>query len=190
MEQQHALTTQDVPVKEPLREKQFFLIINGPSCGGKSSVSDLLFEKYAGIYKGKNDAIKWLISDYQPNIHREVVDLMTFETMRIALSHGLSVLKEGASLNPERYVELSKKENVPLFVANIEAPWEVLASRFEMRIEAKKQGARISNVDPKRFKELYDMYLGTKMKTEMEFDSSKQTPEEIAVQIVSYIKSH
>lgn len=190
IEHKNDLKKFDVLSKERLRDGQFFLILNGPSCGGKSSVSDLLFERYGGLFKGKSDVIKWLISDYQPSIHRGIVHRMTLETLRVALSHGLSILQEGAAWEPEKYVELSKEAKIPLFVANIEAPWEVLLSRFEMRIAAQNHGARISNVDPKRFQELYDMYLKTKMETEMEFDSSKESPEQIARQIVSYIRSH
>ncbi len=176
--------------KEKLTDKQFFLIINGPSCGGKSLVSNVLFQKYGGIYNGKSDAIKWLISDYDANLHRGIVHHMTLETMRVALSHGLSVFTEGALWEPEKYIEMAKIAKVSFFVANIDAPWEVLVSRFKTRAEAKKQGVKISNIDPRRFKELYDMYINTKMKTELEFDSSKQNPEEIAEVIVSYIRIH
>lgn len=176
--------------KEKIIDKQFLLILNGPSCGGKSAVSDIIFETYGSIYKAKSDAIKWLISDYDANLHRGVVHIMTFETMRVALSHGLSVMKEGGSWEPEKYVALAGMAHVPLFIANVEAPWAVLAARFEARKEAKKQGAKISNTDPKRFKELYDMYIDTKMKTELEFDSSTQSPEEIAGKIVFYIRTH
>lgn len=175
--------------KERLQDRQFFLLFNGPSCGGKSTVSDIIFERYGGIYKAKGDVIKWLISDYQPNEHRRIVHLMTMETLRIALAQGLSVMKEGGSWEPEAYAELSKAANVPLVVVNIEAPWEVLLSRFEKRIEAKKQGMQISNTDPKRFKEIYDRYLSTKVKSELEFDSSKETPEQIVEQIVFYMRS-
>lgn len=182
--------TNNIDSKAPLKDGPFLLILNGPSCGGKSTVSDLLCEKYSGIYKAKSDVIKWLISDYQPAAHRGVVHQMTIETMRVALSRGLSVIKEGASWEPEKYVELSKAANVPMYTVNIEAPWEVLVSRFEARVEAKKLGAKISNVDPKRFKELYDLYLSTKTSSELEFDSSKDTPEQIAKQIVAYVRAH
>ncbi len=57
------------------------------------------------IYKAKSDTIKWLISDFDPPTHREVVYFMTFETMRVALAHGLSAMKEGGSWKPERYRE-------------------------------------------------------------------------------------
>jgi len=45
-------------------------------------------------------------------------------------------------------------------------------------------------VDPHRFNELYEMYIETKMESPLEFDNSKQTTEEIANTIVSYIRSN
>lgn len=180
----------DVATMERLMDTQFFLLINGPSCGGKSSVSDILFKKYGGIFNGKSDVIKWLISDYQSDAHRKTVHRMTIETLRVALSHGLSAIKEGGLWEPQAYVELSESAGVPLFIANVEAPWEVLASRFETRVKAKRQGARISNANPRRFRELYDMYHATKMRTGMEFDSSKESPEQIADRIVAFMREH
>jgi len=174
---------------EKIIEGQFILIINGPSCGGKSTVSDVLFEKYGGIYKGKSDAIKWLISDYNPEVHRQTVHQMTNQTIKVALANGLSVIKEGALWKPEEYLEMAREFKVPFFVANVESPWDVLCERFQKRVAAKKAGTKISNASPERFKVLHDMYQKTKMKSELEFDSSKQTPEQIAETIVLYIRS-
>lgn len=176
--------------KEKISENQFMLIINGPSCGGKSSVSDFIFEKYSGLFKAKSDAVKWLISNYKADVYRSVAHQMINEMIKVALSNRLSILIEGALFEPEEYIKMAKSANVPLFIANIEAPWDVLMSRFQLRIEAKKQGARISNVDPKRFKELHDMYHNVKMDTSLIFDSSKQPPEEISEAIVSHIKDY
>lgn len=176
--------------KQKLATKEFLLLVNGPSCGGKSTVSKILLEQYGGIFNVKGDHIKWLISDYDAPTHRAVVHEMTLELVKIALSDGLSVLKEGGLFEPEKLVEIAKEHNVPFFVANISAPRQVLDSRFLERIEAKKNGAKISNVDPKRFSELYEMYLTTKMESPLEFDSSVQTPEEIANAITEYIRAH
>ena len=176
--------------KEKLSEKQFFLIVNGPSCGGKSTVSDVIFDRYHGIFKGKYDVLKWLISDYTSLPYRTMVTEMTHETMRIALSYGMSVMKEGALYEPEKLINLAKEFNIPLFIVNVTAPKEILDERFQKRIAAKKNGAKIANVDPARFEELYAMYLETKMSTPLEFDSSKQSPEEIADSIVSYIREN
>ncbi len=175
--------------KEKLSTKQFFLIVNGPSCGGKSTTSKIILEKYGGIYSAQADHVKWLISDYTPEIHREIVHDMIFETMKVALKNGLSVLKHGALFEPEKIIAIAKDFNVPVFIANITAPKEILEKRFDARIEAKKNGARIANVDPKRFEQLYSMYLSTKMDSPLEFDSSVQTPEEIAGAICVFIVS-
>ena len=52
-----------------ITENQFILILNGPSCGGKSSIADILMSKYEGLFNSKGDKIKWLISQYESKIH-------------------------------------------------------------------------------------------------------------------------
>ena len=176
--------------KEKISDKQFLLIINGPSCGGKSEVAKVILERYGGIYNGKSDVIKWLISDYNSSTHKNIVFEMTLATIRVALRRGLSALTEGALFGPERLVQLAKKASVPLFVINIEAPEDVLNARFLDRIEAKIGGARVANIDPKRFKELKSLYAETKMESPLEFDSSRQKPEEIADAVVKYLREN
>lgn len=179
-------------IKETLGSKQFMLIINGPSCGGKSSASDVITGNYGGIFNSRNDTIKWLISDYEPSRHKVQVQNITLAATRAALVSGFSIIKEGAFWSePQDYVNLAEEMNVPLIVANVEAPWDVLMSRFEKRVEAKKQGAKkIANVDPQKFKNIYDAYIEAKVDTPLNFDSSVQTPEEIAETIVKYVMLH
>ncbi|MFC1608746.1 hypothetical protein ACFL3M_01015 [Patescibacteria group bacterium] len=87
-------------------------------------------------------------------------------------------------------LEVAEEFNIPVFVANVSAPREVLDERFSERIEAKKKGAKISNVDPERFWEFCEMHYENKMETPLEFDSSVQSPEEIACAIVKHIQSN
>ena len=176
--------------KEKLSSRQFMLIIDGPSCGGKSTVSKVLLEQYGGIFNAESDQIKWLISDYTPDTHKGIVYEMTIETIRGALKNNLSVLKQGMLFKPERLVQIAGEFSVPLFVANISAPMEVLEKRFSERIERKKNGARIANTDHARFSEMNNMYLATKIDSQLEFDSSLQSPEEISRAISEYIKAN
>lgn len=175
--------------KEKLSMQQFMLIVNGPSCGGKSAVISILLEQYGGILNAKSDQIKWLISDYQSEIYSKTVNEMIFEMIKVALRNNLSVVKEGALFEPEKLFQIAKDFKTPLFIANVSAPKEVLEKRFLERVEAKKNGAKISNVDPVRFEKLYQTYLATKMDSLLEFDSSLQSPEEIASVISEHIKS-
>ncbi len=176
--------------KEKLSPRQFLLIVNGPSCGGKSTTANLFLERYGNIFNAKYDHIKWLISDYDRRRDIDTVYEMTLEVARIALKNNLSVLKEGGLFEPENYVQLAKDFNVPFFVANVSAPEDVLEQRFLDRIEAKKNGAKIANVDPDRFRELNKIYLSTKMESPLEFDSSKQSAEEIVRTISEYMLAH
>jgi predicted kinase len=178
-----------MPPKEKIVDKQFLLIVNGPSCGGKTTVAKAILERYGSIFDASMDNIKWHISDYAPERHRPTVQDMTHELMHIALKHGLSVLKQGASWKPEDIIAIADEHKVPWVLVNVSAPWDVLAQRFEGRIEEKIKGGRISNVSHERFKELYDMYQETKMETPLEFDSSKQSPEEMVEAIVTYVRA-
>jgi broad-specificity NMP kinase len=167
----------------------FILILHGPSCGGKSTLSDILFKRYGNIFKGKSDTLKRLISDYDPITHRDFVTALTLVTMKYALEQGFSVIKEGGLHGLNETVEFSKSMNIPLFIVNISAPWHVLAIRFEERIGKPIPGVKI-NTNTDRFKEIYEEYLSTKLETPLEFDSSELTPEEIVEKIVSAVRAY
>ncbi|MEI8223650.1 MAG: hypothetical protein WCG20_00840 [bacterium] len=176
-------------MKEKLTNNQFILVLHGPSCGGKSTVSDIIFKKYGGIFKGKSDTIKRLISDYDNTIHHDLVGIMTIETMRVALEHGLSVMKEGGLYGLDEMVALSQTHQIPLFIANISAPWEILLERFDQRIASPIPGVKI-NTDHTKFKEIFDTYHATKIDSPLTFDSSIQSPDEIVTVIISTITHH
>lgn len=176
-------------VKQNLADKQCMLIINGPSCAGKTSVADMLL-RYDNIFYAKYDALKWLVSNYTPTDHKTLVSDMALLLAEHAVKNGFSIISEARGEAADGYLAFAAEKSIPMYRVNVEAPWEVLEERFQVRIEAKKQGARISNVDPKRFKELYDRYVEVKVETELTFDSSKQSPEEIADTIVRYIRTH
>lgn len=175
--------------KGHLTDTQFLLIVNGPSCSGKSTVANVLLDRYGGIFHAKSDAIKWLISGYDPEEHRTIVHEMTLTVARIALADGLSALKEGGLHRSRDLIGFCVERGIATFVANMEPPEEVLWRRFEERIKAKEGGARISNTDPERFRQLNRMYHESKMETPLVFDTSQATPEDIADAIVEHIRS-
>jgi chloramphenicol 3-O-phosphotransferase len=176
--------------KDKITEKQFILILDGPSCGGKTTVANVIMDMLGGIFDAKNDQIKWLISDYSPTAHGAIVDKMMVEAIRVAIKNGLSILKQGTMFGTDGILQIAKELGVPVFTVNISAPKEILDERFLERIEAKKKGAKISNVDPDRFTEIYNTYLKKKMNTPLEFDSSIQSPEEIVYAIFEHIRSN
>lgn len=172
-----------------ISNKPFILLIDGPSCGGKSTVGEVIIKSFKNIFHAHTDIIKWLISDYYAPTHRPIVFEITNKAMEVALKNKLAVLKEGTQWQPQVYVKMAKKFNVPLYIVNIEAPWEVIVRRFEERLESRrKNGAKISNTSKKRLKELYNLYHMNKMNPTLEFNSTNINPEKIAEEIVKYIK--
>lgn len=152
-------------------------------------MAEVLKSRLPRVFNAKQDQIKWLISDYASKRYQEVLGEMIFSMMEIAFKHGLSVVKEGMWGSSELLKQLAAKQNVPLFFVNISAPIAVLQSRFQERVHNQKQGAKIANIDPVRFEKIRRVYEETKIDTPLEFDSSVQSPEEIADEIISYIHS-
>jgi predicted kinase len=174
---------------ELLTEKQFLLLINGPICGGKSTTVEKLFVTYSGLCKVQGDFIKLQISGYEANKQRNIVYEMSIAMTLAALQQGLPVIKEGATYQPERYREIVKQFNIPVYVANISAPWEILVKRWQEREDAKNAGLRAKNADFARLEVMYNMYLNAKMETPLEFDSSVQSTQEIVDQISQHIRN-
>jgi hypothetical protein len=170
--------------------KQFFLILNGPSCGGKSSVADVIKSKVPKLFNAKQDTIKWLISDYASQKYTEALEEMIHNMIKIALHHKLSVIKEGMRDSVDDLKKIATKAKVPIFFANISPPKETLDARFKIRIEAKKHGAKIGNTNTKRFYELKKFYEDTKVETPLEFNNSLLSSEEIANKIMDYIENN
>lgn len=167
---------------------QFFLAVNGPSCGGKSSVAKALASRIPGLFNAKRDHVKWLISDYASERYTDVLKDMLAGMIDAALAHGLSVVKEDLHEKPERLERLGSKHGVPIYFVNVTAPQDVLRARFRERIEAKKRGAKIANTSWERFELLRQRYENNKVSTPLEFDSSQQSPDGIAEKILSHIR--
>lgn len=95
-------------MKTKNNSKQFFIIVNGPSCGGKSSLIKILKSQLENIFSASRDVVKWLVADYTYQSHKEIVDEMMFEMIAVALKNGLSVIKDGLLEPSDKFIELAK----------------------------------------------------------------------------------
>jgi|GEM_PF-1197731 predicted kinase len=174
------------------KQGQFFVVIHGPSCGGKSSINREIQSRFTGVFDARQDKVKWLISDYSSKKYykkySEVLEDMLSKMIGVALKHGLSVIKEGMREDPKKLKQLAKRSNVPIFFINVSAPKKVLISRFKDRLTIPKPGAKLANKCPKRFEQMRIFYENTKVKTSLEFDSSNQSPKEMVDEILKFIK--
>lgn len=168
--------------------QKFLLIINGPMCSGKSTITKLFLQK-EDVFRGSSDNIKWLISNYSANNqkHREIVKKITLSTIESAMDAGLSVVVDGGFKEfKDKYKELASKYNFTYLSVNIEAPIEILEKRFLERVASASRDTSktISVTTLEGFHSRYDWYLDQNKDHEATtFDSSELTPEDIMLEI-------
>jgi shikimate kinase len=174
--------------------KKYILILNGPMCAGKSTVTKLLMQR-DGIFRGGYDALKWLISNYSADNdqHRKIAKEVVFSATTKAVDLGLSLVIDGGFADyREKYKTLAEKHNFLYLSVNIEAPIEILEKRFLDRVASAKanDSKTISVTTLDGFHSRYQWYInGNKDLDGIVFDSGKLTSEEILAKIDIIINS-
>jgi predicted kinase len=171
---------------------QFILILNGPICSGKTKVADSIMSNYKKVFSLSANKIKFLISDYTPNRDRTVVHECLMLIAEKMLQNGMSLLLEGGSVTQgklnENLSELARKYGLGVVTVNIEAPINVLKKRFEERLAiAAERGSKLSVTNDVGYMERYNAYQSVKKEGHKVFDSSIQSPEKIAKEIMALV---
>ncbi|MDA3836486.1 MAG: hypothetical protein PF542_02585 [Nanoarchaeota archaeon] len=180
-----------VDKKKKIKFPKFILILNGPSCAGKTTVRREFTSKYGRIFAPKGDVIKWMISDYEGSKDRAKVVNMVGGLIEGAIKEGFSVVHDWSITDIQR-VELKSlavKYKLAFIEVNIEADFETISDRFDVRIEEARNGAKISMTDPFVMRGFYDEYMKSKDNSLPTFDSRKDSAEQIVKKIISLIRS-
>ncbi len=171
---------------------QFILIVNGPIAGGKTFAIDAIMRENKKVFRVSANKIKFLISDYTPDRDRALVQESVVILAGKMLGAGMSLVVEGGSvtqgnLNKE-IIKLGEKLGVKVTTVNVEAPLEVLKSRFVERVEnSKVRGSKLSVKNDEDFMKRYNAYLNIRSEAEKTFDSSLQNQDEIAKGIMAIV---
>lgn len=168
--------------------QQYILIINGPICAGKSTVVEMLMSRHPKLFRVSFDKIKKFISDYAPEKYRGVVSELAFDLAQSAIQKGFSLLVEGnVKIQKEsraKYSTLAQKNSIKFFEVNLEAPLEVLKTRFAKRVEeAARTWTTIYAKTEADMMDRYTAYCEYKNSALPTFDSSALNPEQIVVEI-------
>jgi len=172
--------------------KKFILIINGPICAGKSTVSELLLSNIPNSFRVSWDKIKWFVGGYNKEKHREVTYRLTLALAKQAISEGFSLIVDGngrfSKNSVDEYKIMAKKNKYKFIEVNIEAPLNILIDRFKNRIVlAKKNKSKISLTTVKQMKEGYSSYQEYKNNTLITFNSNKDGKKKISNEIIKLI---
>lgn len=145
--------------------KSALLILHGPLCAGKTTISKHFSQNYSKVFKASTDDIKWQISDYTSKKYKRVISEMMLRMVDVALAEGFFVIGEGLGVDKfpdllDEYYKVAKKHNILVLELNIEAPYDVLEERFLDRLKrSEESGFKLTVTDVSDMKNRYDTYL-------------------------------
>ena len=76
--------------------EKVLIVINGPTCGGKSSVTAELGKLRRGFFHLSYDRIKWCFLDYKSGSHADDIYKMLIALTEECVAAGVSIIKDGA----------------------------------------------------------------------------------------------
>ena len=173
---------------------KFILVLNGPMCAGKSTVTKILMER-ENIFRGSFDAIKWLIGNYSADneFYRKVAKEIVFSAVSTAVQSGLSVVIDGGFADfREKFKNLAEQHGYKYLSINMEAPLDVLENRFLERVEYSKKvdSNKISIKTLEGFHLRYQWYLNKNKDIDgILFDSHALSPNQIIKEIDDILKT-
>lgn len=167
--------------------KKVFIIINGASCVGKSSVIEELGKLETGMFHLSYDRIKWCFLDYKSGSHGDEIYNMLTALTKECIKKEISIVKDGGLYKEKLLpiINLVKENGYKIVEINLEAPMDILMTRFKERVEyAKNSKAKVSNLSEERFLELLEMYKAVKDPSFITYDTSVMISEDIAKEII------
>lgn len=171
--------------------KQKIIIIDGPMGAGKTTAADLLYKKLKHIAVLGFSRVKWFVPDFSRTRKERKMNFDLVLTMsECYCHHGFSVIieqsfREKKIMDP--YLNLAKRNHVPLFIYELYAPKKILLARIRRRpkpaLAKRKTPFRqvLININSYPHKPY--------AKIRLSFDSSKLSPQRIVKQIIEDLKS-
>lgn len=159
------------------------IIINGPSCAGKSTIIDEFFLYKKDFFWLKYDAIKRFFVDYEPSHDKEKVQELVTLIGKDRIGRGEDILLENYI---ETIADFAKNNGYDIYQFNIEAPYPTLLQRFQERILNIKAGIKI-NTSEEKHRQIYDTYISNKKGNDITFDTSTLSKEEIVEKIIQSV---
>lgn len=168
-----------------------FIMINGPSCVGKSTTVNRILEEREHFYKLSYDDQKWRFSKYDRDTHFEDVQKVIRALANTVAEMGYDIVCDSALYrkNREALFEIVKGYGYEIVEINLEADYDLIAARFDERVAnaIANKSKTISNTSKKRFRELFDIYNTEKNNGALTLRTDQLSPEEIVEKISSHI---
>ncbi len=169
------------------------IIFNGSSCSGKSTIIKNIMLEKEHYFHLHHDSIKWSFSKYKSEIFYNDVQKVLMAMADSVFKMKYNVILDCAFYESSRqeFIDLAKKYDYEILEINLEADYEVLLSRFHVRVKSAlavpEKDRRISNLSEVRFKELFDLFNKEKNPQATTYRTDKQSIEEISESIMKIL---
>lgn len=171
--------------------EKFAIHIAGPSCSGKTTLSDALGEKFPGLYILSFDKLKWQLAGYNRDQHSNLIKNIELGVFEVICKQAIPLTLNYFCQNAQEYATLQKiaDQNGYKFISvQLTAPEDVLLSRFRERAQRAKQiGSKITITDEAMFLKLLEEKFYLPPSTPV-FDTAKLSPEAIALEVIKLIE--
>lgn len=171
--------------------KPYMIIIDGPTGSGKTTIASLLNKKLKRTAHLSIDRIKFFVSDFRRGAEDNAMTTAVLMKMITEyIEQGINLLIAQGFWKKEYmepYIKIAKKNNLKLFVYQLEAPKETLLARKNERPKPKEAKTRVSKA--RTLKNL-KMWEENKLTHDKTFDTSKVSAEEVTKVILKDIKKY
>lgn len=166
-----------------------FIMLNGSSCSGKSTLVQKILESRERYYQLSYDSLKWSFSQYKPDTHFDDIRKLVQAVAESVCEMKYNIVCDSALHKETRdnLLMIPKKYEYEIIEINLEADYQILEKRFDERVAAAlaKQNKRISNTSKERFKELYGIYQNEKNHSAITFRTDTETIESVTEKVLS-----
>ncbi len=165
-----------------------FIILNGGSCSGKSTIAKNILKQRDRLFYLSYDAVKWSFSKYSPDEHFDDVHAVMLSMAQVLCEMKYDIITDSGLWIEwrEKLLGVPRSHGYDIIEINLDAEYETLAKRFDERVEKALASPekRISNISKDRFKELYDIFQKEKNPSAITFRTDAQSIEEISESIM------
>ena len=167
----------------------YILMLNGPVCAGKSSLSRNILKNSTGVYVASFDSIKKNVSRYTDELYGDFVLELFYISVEKALDQGLSIVVEPKQKKLREYREFFSKQakdrGYKLYEINIEASKETMLSRLEKRVS---EGKSVNVHTPEHHLARYKLYLENKREDVLTYNTDNLSEVELYEKVVHDFK--
>jgi len=164
------------------------LILNGPSCAGKSTAVKQIMSQKDQLFHLSYDSLKWSFSQYSPEKHSTQVHTLMLAVAISTFKMKCDIICDSGVLYKdwrEKLITLSTEHGYDIVEINLEANFDILSQRFDERVKKalSQPEVRMSNFSKKKHQKLYEDYQKENNNKALTLRTDIHSPEEIVSEI-------